>query len=113
MKKEEIIEIPKTRSVSDTKIQRILRIIRISNPIIKKKYKGQVKCIFGSYVRGEEGPGSDLDVLVEFKDNANLLDLVGISQFLEDRIHIPVDVVPIDTVREEIKEQVLREAIPI
>jgi len=50
---------------------------------------------------------------VEFKDDANLLDLVGISQFLEDRIHIPVDVVPIDAVREEIREQVLREAIPI
>ncbi|MEN4017782.1 MAG: nucleotidyltransferase family protein [Methanobacterium sp.] len=113
MKKEEIIEIRQTRSVQDAKIQRILRVIRISNPMIQKKYKGIVKCIFGSYVRGEEGPGSDLDVLVEFKDDANLLDLVGISQFLEDRIHIPVDVVPIDTVREEIREQVLREAIPI
>jgi len=50
---------------------------------------------------------------VEFKDNANLRDLVGISQFLEDKIHIPVDVVPIDSVRDEIKEQVLMEAIPI
>jgi predicted nucleotidyltransferase len=95
------------------KKEEIIEIIRISNPMIQKKYKGIVKCIFGSYVRGEEGPGSDLDVLVEFKDNANLLDLVGISQFLEDKIHIPVDVVPIDAVREEIKEQVLREAIPI
>ncbi len=95
------------------KNEEIIEIIRTLNPLIQKKYKGSIKCIFGSYVRGEEGPESDLDVLVEFKDDANLLDLVGISLFLEDKIHIPVDVVPIDTVREEIKEQVLREAIPI
>jgi hypothetical protein len=56
-------------------------------------------------------PESDLDVLVEFSDNANLLDLVGLSQFLEDEIHIKVDVVPIDTVRKEIEKQVMKEAI--
>lgn len=95
------------------KKEEIIEIIRVSNPMIQEKYKGIVKCIFGSYVRGEEGPESDLDVLVEFKDDANLLDLVGISQFLEDKINVPVDVVPIDAVREEIKEQVLREAIQI
>lgn len=93
--------------------EEIIEIIRDLNPQIQEKYKGSVKCIFGSYVRGEESLKSDLDVLVEFKKNANLLDLVGISLFLEDRIHVPVDVVPIDTVREEIKEQVFREAIPI
>lgn len=95
------------------KKEEIIEIIKISNPQLQRKYKGCVKGIFGSYVRGEEGPDSDLDVLVEFKDNANLLDLVGISQFLEDKIHIPVDVVPIDSVRDEIKEQILMEAIPI
>jgi hypothetical protein len=35
------------------------------NPQIQEKYKAQVKAIFGSYVRGEETPESDLDVLVE------------------------------------------------
>lgn len=91
----------------------IIELIRISNPQIQEKYKGIVRCVFGSYVRGEEGPESDLDVLVEFRDDANLLDLVGISLYLEDRIHVQVDVIPIDAVREEIKEQVLREAIAI
>lgn len=95
------------------KKEEIIEIIRISNPKIQEKYKGRVKGIFGSYVKGEEGPDSDLDVLVEFNDDASLLDLVGISLFLEDRIHIPVDVVPIDAVREEIRDQVLREAIPV
>lgn len=59
----------------------IIEIIRSLNPQIEKRYKGSVKCIFGSYVHGEENPDSDLDVLVEFKEDANLLDLVGISLF--------------------------------
>lgn len=89
----------------------IIKLIRSLNPQIQEKYKAQVKAIFGSYVRGEETPESDLDILVEFNDNANFLDLVGLSQFLEDEIHIKVDVVPIDTVRKEIEKQVMKEAI--
>lgn len=91
----------------------ILKTIRGLNPQIKEKYKADVKAIFGSYVRGEQNPESDLDVLVEFYPEANLIHLIGLSQFLEDEIHIPVDVVPIDTIRKEIEKQVLKEAIPI
>ncbi|GAB6056579.1 nucleotidyltransferase [Methanobacterium movens] len=93
--------------------EEILKLIRNLNPQIQDKYNAQIKAIFGSYVRGEETPDSDLDVLVEFNESANLLDLVGLSQFLEDEIHINIDVVPIDTVRKEIKKQVMKEAILI
>ncbi|QUH22432.1 nucleotidyltransferase family protein [Methanobacterium alkalithermotolerans] len=91
--------------------EEILKLIRNLNPQIQDKYNAQIKAIFGSYVRGEETPDSDLDVLVEFNESANLLDLVELSQFLEDEIHINIDVVPIDTVRKEIKKQVMKEAI--
>jgi predicted nucleotidyltransferase len=93
--------------------EEIISHIRKLNPTIEKKYKAKVKSIFGSYVRGDENPESDLDVLVEFKDNANLLDLVGLSNFLEEKLDIPIDVVPEDTIRKEIKKQVLKEAIPL
>jgi len=48
---------------------------------------------------------------VEFEQNANLLHLVGLSIFLEEKLNIPVDLVPLDTLRKEIKEDVLKEAI--
>lgn len=91
----------------------IIETIRQLNPIIEVKYKARVKGVFGSYVRGEERQDSDLDVLVEFQEGANLLDLVGISNYLEDKLKIRVDVVPVDTLRREIKDQVLEEAVPI
>ncbi len=91
----------------------IIEIIRQLNPEIEIKYNARVNGVFGSFVRGEEGPESDLDVLVDFKEGANLLDLVGLSIYLEEKLDIPVDVVPVDTIRKEIKKQVMKEAISI
>lgn len=94
-------------------IQEIVEIIGQLNPLLEVKYKAKVKGIFGSYVRGEETRKSDLDVLVEFQKGANLLDLVGLSNYLEEKLHLSVDVVPVDTIRPEIKEQVFKEAVPV
>lgn len=94
-------------------IQEIVEIIGQLNPLLEAKYKAKVKGIFGSYVRGEETRKSDLDVLVEFQKGANLLDLVGLSNYLEEKLHLSVDVVPVDTIRPEIKEQVFKEAVPV
>jgi len=54
--------------------------------------------------------GADLDVLVEFDEGANLLDLTGLSLFLEEELNCRVDVVPESAIRKEIKESILKEA---
>ena len=77
---------------------------------VRKRYKADIRGIFGSYVRGVQKEGSDVDVLVNFDEGANLLDLTGLSLFLEDRLGCPVDVVPESAIREEIKDGILREA---
>jgi len=91
--------------------EEIINILKQVNNEVKQRYKAKVKGIFGSYVRGEEHAGSDIDVLVEFEKGANLLHFVGLSLFLEEKIGIKVDVVPFDTIRKEIKEQVFKEAV--
>jgi hypothetical protein len=79
---------------------------------VKREYKAEIIGIFGSYVRGEQKEGSDIDVLVKFYKGATLFEFVGLAIFLEETLGIKrVDVVPYDTVREEIKEQVFKEAI--
>lgn len=60
-----------------------------------------MKGVFGSYVRGEQKEDSDLDVLVEFETDANLLGLTGLADFLEEKLNIKVDVVPESALREE------------
>jgi hypothetical protein len=79
---------------------------------VKREYKAEIIGIFGSFVRGEQKEGSDIDVLVKFYKGATLFEFVGLAIFLEETLGIKrVDVVPYDTVREEIKEQVFKEAI--
>jgi predicted nucleotidyltransferase len=77
------------------------------------RFKAEIKGVFGSYVRGEQKEGSDLDVLVEFQEGANLLHFVGLSDFLEEKLHLKVDVVPESSLRKEIKESVLREKVAL
>jgi len=79
----------------------------------RQRFKAEIRGIFGSYVRGEQKAGSDLDVLVEFDEGANLLDLVGLSIFLEEKLHLKVDVVAESSLRKEIKDIVLREKIAV
>ncbi|MHA1839533.1 MAG: nucleotidyltransferase family protein [Candidatus Ranarchaeia archaeon] len=67
--------------------------------------------LFGSIVRDEATVSSDIDVLVEFTREADLLDLVGLSIFLEEELGCPVDVVSLGGLREELKEHVLPEVV--
>jgi len=65
--------------------------------------------LFGSVIRGEQREDSDIDILVNLPKDADLLDLIGIGQFLEERLHHKVDVVPKESLRAEIRERVLKE----
>lgn len=49
--------------------------------------------VFGSYARGENKEGSDLDILVEFGDQINLLEIIGLEQDLYEILGIKVDLV--------------------
>lgn len=90
--------------------QEILSILKNLKSEIRQRYKAEVKGIFGSYVRGEQKAGSDIDVLVEFDKGANLLDLTGLSIFLEEKLHCSVDIVPVSAIRSELKDSILKEA---
>jgi len=77
-----------------------------------KRYKVREIGIFGSVVRDEQKRSSDIDVLVDFEDNADLFDLVGLGLFLEERLGSKVDVVPRKALRSELKDTVLKEVVP-
>jgi hypothetical protein len=78
---------------------------------LRGRFKVKEIGIFGSAVRGERKRGSDIDVLVDFEEGADLFDLVGLSLFLERRLKQKVDVVPKRALRPEIKESVLKKVV--
>lgn len=69
--------------------------------------------IFGSVARGDDEPGSDLDLLVEFTDEATLLDEVGLRLALSDLLRVEVDIVAGDALHGDFGERVLREAVAV
>jgi len=73
---------------------------------------GQVR-VFGSLVRGEASPNSDVDILVTLEPGRSLLDLIALKQDLEDLLGRPVDVVTEAAVSPYIRAQVLQDAVAL
>ena len=67
--------------------------------------------IFGSYVRGEQKPESDIDVLIALTDppRIDLLDLVELEYFLSDLLNKKVDVAIKKNLRKRIGKRILSE----
>ncbi len=69
--------------------------------------------VFGSWARGEAGPDSDLDLLVDVEPGTSLLDMIGLQQDLEDLVGSTVDVLTEDGISRNVKERILAEARPL
>lgn len=80
---------------------------------ILKRHGARRAGVFGSVVRGEDKPGSDVDFLVELDGEQSLLDVIGLQQDLEEALGRSVDVVEYDAVKPAIRERVLSEQVSI
>ena len=69
--------------------------------------------LFGSVVRDEATPASDVDLLVEFDDRpVGLFHLSRTQHYLEGILGVSnVDLVLLDSIKPALKEPILREAI--
>jgi uncharacterized protein len=69
--------------------------------------------LFGSAARGEAGPDSDVDLLVEMKADHSPWFPAGLTVDLEDLLGRRVHVVTPSALHPYIRERVLREAVPL
>ncbi|MBD3391678.1 MAG: nucleotidyltransferase [Chitinivibrionales bacterium] len=69
--------------------------------------------MFGSVARNEQSSTSDVDLLVEFEESADLFDFVGAAQYIEEALGFKVDLVPARALRAELKAPVEQELIRI
>lgn len=69
--------------------------------------------VFGSAARGDADETSDVDFLVEFEPGTSLLQHGAMIAELEDLLGRKVDVAPEKTLRERVRDRVLREAVPL
>lgn len=82
-------------------------------PELRSGYHVVDLAVFGSRARTDAGPGSDLDLLVTFDDDASLFDLVGLEQDLGERLGVEVDVVTRDSIKPRLRERILESAVRV
>lgn len=87
--------------------------IRKFSSEIKNQFKAEIIGIFGSYARNEQHRGSDVDVLVRFDSGATLFDLVALSDYLEDILDVPVDVVSEKALHPMMRDDVMNELVVV
>ncbi|MBZ4632886.1 nucleotidyltransferase [Mycobacterium avium subsp. hominissuis] len=80
------------------------------------KYGASNPRVFGSVAHGTAGPESDIDILVDLAENgqgSRLARLSGIRIELEELLHLPVDVVSAELLKDEISSAASASASPI
>ena len=69
--------------------------------------------VFGSVARGQAGPASDVDLLVDMGRDHSLLDRLSLILDLEEVLGRKVDVATERILRPALRERVIREAVPL
>jgi predicted nucleotidyltransferase len=70
--------------------------------------------IFGSFARGDNNKGSDIDILVEFKESPSLLSLIKLENSLSEILGINVDLVTTGALKNKrIKKSIKKDLISI
>lgn len=94
-------------------IEDIISKLREIMPVLAEKYSVRNLEAFGSYARGQQSEGSDIDILVEFHETIDLFKFMELEDFLGEALGVKVDLVMKDTLKPRIKKEILKEAIPI
>lgn len=69
--------------------------------------------VFGSIARGDDRPDSDIDLLVDFDEDASLFDLAGLGQELETLLGRSVDIVSDSGDDDDFLARIRQQAIPL
>lgn len=96
-----------------TKINRFLQILTQHLPTLAEQYQVQSLGLFGSHIRQEQRPGSDLDILVTFSEPPSLLQFVALENHLSDLLGTRVDLVMRDALKPHLGQRILQEVVPV
>ena len=69
--------------------------------------------VFGSVTRGEAGPKSDIDFLVDMDKGRSLLDRANLLNDLRDLLGKKIDLVTENSIYWLLRRRIMREAVPL
>jgi len=94
------------------KIEEIKAKLKEHKEELREKFKVKEIGVFGSYVRGEQKKrGSDIDILVEFKEPVSLLKFMDLEEYLSKLLGLKVDLISKKALKPKIGEHILKEVV--
>lgn len=66
--------------------------------------------VFGSYAKGENYTGSDIDLLYEFDSKYTLFDLAGLQEALQQKLKKDVDLVEFSSIHPRLRKSILSDS---
>lgn len=81
--------------------------------ILESEYKVKSIGVFGSYIKGRQKKGSDLDILVDFFEPVSLLKFIHLENYLSEILGVRVDLVMKDALKPRIGKHILREVVNV
>lgn len=96
-------------------LDEIRQLIRDQKPYLAENYGVTIVGVFGSYVRQEQRPDSDLDILIELDrpPRISLIGLVELEDYLSQLLGVKVDLAIKKNLKRRIGARILQEVLPI
>lgn len=91
----------------------VLDFLKSQKPFLSTAYQVVKLGLFGSYAKGTQTAGSDVDILVEFEENTpNLLEKrLALEDFFQSKLGLKVDIARERFLRQSIRDKILSHAI--
>jgi predicted nucleotidyltransferase len=93
-------------------LDEIRRELRALLPELRRRYPVAALGVFGSYARGEQHEGSDLDLLVDFDGPIGIFEFLELEEEIARRVGVPVELVSRRALKPTIGDHILRDLVP-
>ena len=91
----------------------VLALLREHKPVMAERFGVVELALFGSTIRDEARPDSDVDILVSFDRPTDPECYFGVQFYIEDLLGRPVDLVTDKALRTELRPYVEAEAVRV
>ena len=93
-------------------LKEIMALLKEKKPFLENNFKIKEIGIFGSYVRREQNYESDIDILVNYKDESiDIFDFLELKEYLSLLVGAEVDLVMKKSLKPQIGKNILSQVL--
>lgn len=99
------------RGVAVLDVDGIVRVLAEHKQELRDRFRVKEVGVFGSYVKGAQRKGSDVDILVEFEEPVGLFKFLALENYLSELLGVKVDLVSKKALKPRIGRRILKEVV--